>query len=288
MQFPPLRTVIAKYGIDACKDLGQHFLLDKNITDKIVSYSGELAGLNVIEIGAGPGGLTRSIICAAGKDNKAKIATLTVIEKDSRVIPILQDLKQQAAMPMNIINADALQIDLIDIVPAPRVIIANLPYNIGTELLIKWLYDMLRDVEGGYKFMSLMFQKEVAQRIMAQPNSKLFGRISILAQYLCEIKHLFDLPASVFWPPPKVESTMLKFTASKFLAEISIDDIKILERITKAAFGQRRKMLRSSLKTLNIDANSLLKHAGIEPTLRAEQLTIEDFTNLCSVYKSIC
>ncbi|MEI6730921.1 MAG: 16S rRNA (adenine(1518)-N(6)/adenine(1519)-N(6))-dimethyltransferase RsmA, partial [Pseudomonadota bacterium] len=194
---PPLRDVIKRYELFARKALGQHFLLDSNITDKIVRYSGNLEGVNVVEIGAGPGGLTRSLLASNAK-------TIYAIEKDERCIKALEELKVVYGERLIIIAQDALKFSIPENVPEPRAIIANLPYNIGSELLINWLDDLAEHGSKTYKFMTLMFQKEVAMRIIAECNTSAYGRLGIITQFLCQAEHCFDLPASAFTPPPEV------------------------------------------------------------------------------------
>jgi 16S rRNA (adenine1518-N6/adenine1519-N6)-dimethyltransferase len=305
--------------IPAKKSLGQHFLRDPNITDKIVRLCGDLSALNIVEIGPGPGALTRSILAA-------KPLSYTGIEKDERCLPLLQALGAQHAAPSSFLHADALKTPLTELTPAPRAIIANLPYNVGTEMLIHWLHDIsgamggqesdnfsarerlgsLRGAVGAaqgqskdptehgearsvgeseargsippYHYMTLMFQKEVVNRLVAQPSTKDYGRLTILTQWLCEAEALFDLPPSAFSPPPKVTSTVVKLTPRANPAPCILPN---LEKLTGAAFGQRRKMLRVSLKPLGGEA--LLEKAGITPTLRAENLTVAEFVKLANL-----
>lgn len=284
---PPLRDLLNHYGISADKRLGQHFLFDGNITDKIVRLCGDLSPLHVVEVGPGPGGLTRSILAA-------QPLSYTGIERDERCLPLLQNLCAASSVSWNIQGADALKVSLPQITPAPRAVIANLPYNVGTELLIHWLHDIACTVteqgearNGGgagvrpppiYNFLTLMFQKEVVDRLAAVPGTKDYGRLSILTQWLCEVQPLFDLPPSAFTPPPKVTSTVVKLVPRLSPEPCSV---KALEKVTAAAFGQRRKMLRSSLKPLG--GEDLLQEAGIEPTLRAENLTVAEFVRLANL-----
>lgn len=281
--------------ISAKKSLGQHFLHDANITAKIVRLCGDLSGLNVIEIGPGPGALTKAILAA-------NPLSYTGIEKDERCIAPLQELLgTRPKTHGTILHADALKISLPDTVPAPRAIIANLPYNVGTEMLIGWLKEVSgqlgntpteqgkarsgggSEAVGGrppspYKFLTLMFQKEVVDRLIARPNTKDYGRLSILTQWLCEAEALFDLPPTAFLPPPKVMSTVVRIVPKAQPADCRLE---MLEKVTAAAFGQRRKMLRASLKPLGGEA--LLEKAGITPTLRAENLTVEQFITLANL-----
>ncbi len=267
---PPLRTVIAQHGLAARKSLGQHFLLDSNITEKIVRLAGDLAGCHVIEIGPGPGGLTRALLASAA-------ATVTAIERDDRCLTALAPLVAGAEGRFRLVAQDALTVDVTDLAPPPRVIIANLPYNIGTELLIGWL-QQYRQIAG----MVLMFQREVAERLYAVPDSKPYGRLSVLAQACCKVEKLFHLPARAFTPPPKVDSTVVQLEPRPDGPNAVL--LAKLERITAAAFGQRRKMLRSSLASVGGDA--LLASTGIAPTRRAETLTVSEYLQLAVALQS--
>lgn len=260
----PLKKTIEAYGLAARKGLGQHFLLDLNLTQKIVSQAGDLRGVTVLEIGPGPGGLTRPLV-----ESKAK--KIIAIEKDARCVEALRDLCEHAQGRLEIIEGDALKADLAELAPAPRVIIANLPYNVGTPMLIKWLQEMDQ-----YQSLTLMFQAEVADRILAVPRTKEYGRLSVISQFVCKATRMMSLPAQAFTPPPKVDSAVVHLTARKDRPDDV--DFKKMERVTAAAFGQRRKMLRASLKPLGGEA--LLNKAGINPTRRAEELTIAEFEDL--------
>jgi 16S rRNA (adenine1518-N6/adenine1519-N6)-dimethyltransferase len=265
-QLAPLRDIIAAYGLGADKKLGQHFLLDGNITDKIVRCAGDLSGQNVIEIGPGPGGLTRSLL-------RSNALSVTAIERDPRCLQALQSLSQ-ATSRLRLINGDALESVWEDLLSPPCWIIANLPYNIGTELLIHWL--RRSDLWQG---MLLMFQSEVADRIYARPNSKTYGRLAILAQACTQPEIVYRLPAQAFVPPPKVTSAVVRFTPRA--GAPSAAKLARLEMITAAAFGQRRKMLRSSLASFG--GEPFLRAAGLDPNRRAEQLTVDDFLALASI-----
>lgn len=267
-KLPPLREVIAAHDLQPTKALGQNFILDQNITDKIVRESGGLNGCTVFEIGPGPGGLTRSILKAGPKN-------VVAVEFDKRAVSALEDLKTCAGQTLEILNQDALKTDLLALSDGPRAIIANLPYNIATKLLINWLKD-IRTHKNAYRFMSLMFQKEVGDRICAQPGSRTYGRLSVISQWLCDVRIIYDLPPSAFTPPPKVNSSVVHFIP-KVLGDVapSFDEV---ERITAQAFGQRRKMIRSSLKPYLHKINQ----SGIDPTKRAENLTVEDYLLLAS------
>lgn len=266
---PPLRDVIAAHDLRAQKSLGQNFLLDLNITDKIVraaQQKADFTDVHVIEIGPGPGGLTRSLL-------RSPARKVTAVEFDPRAVTALQDLKDAAAGRLEIVQGDALQTDLIALADAPRAIVANLPYNIATPLLINWLRQ-IREDRTVFRSMSLMFQKEVAQRIAAAPGGKAYGRLSVMAQWLCDVRSVFDLPASAFTPPPKVESSIVHFTP-KVLPQ-DAPSFAALERVTAAAFNQRRKMIRSSLKDY-VDGIAAL---GLDPQARAENLRVEDYVML--------
>jgi len=253
---PPLRNTLAAAGISAKKSFGQHFLLDLNITRKLARLAGVSAGETVIEVGPGPGGLTRALLEAG--------AHVVAIEKDARFIPLLEELGAHAPGQLEVIHGDALTAAL----PAGAPIVANLPYNVGTPLLIGWLTGPLRP-----RSMTLMFQKEVAQRIVAAPGSKDYGRLSVLTQALCEAKIVMELPARAFTPPPKVASAVVQLAPR--LDRPSDTIVEQLQRLTAGAFGQRRKMLRSSLKPLGGEA--LCAAVGIEPSLRAEDVTVAQY-----------
>lgn len=259
---PPLRDVIRTFGLGAKKSLGQHFLLDTNLTGRIARAAGQLDGKHVVEIGPGPGGLTRSILAQGPR-------SLTVIERDKRCIDALRELQTAYPETLLILEDDAMKVDLSALDPRPSVIISNLPYNVGTALLIKWLNGV-----DGIERMILMFQTEVAERIAAQPATASYGRLAILTQWLCETRILFNVDKRAFTPPPKVMSSVIEIEPrAKPRAEAELSK---LENVTRAAFGQRRKMLRSSLKSLGINPED----AGIMPERRAEELTIEEFCAL--------
>jgi len=261
---PPLREVIARHNLRADKSLGQHFLLDPHLLDHIRRLAEPLSGLNVIEIGPGPGGLTRALLASGA-------AHILAIEFDSRAVAAIGELAESAGGRLRVLQADALKTDLPALIAAPRAIVANLPYNIGTPLLISWLAEA-----GAYQSMSLMFQLEVAERICAPPNSKAYGRLSVLAQWLCDVSIVLNIPAGAFTPPPKIESALVRLIPKP--SQPTDQKFKAMERLTAAAFGQRRKMLRASLRPLGGD--SLLHRAGIDGTRRAETLTIEEFERL--------
>ena len=264
---PPLREVIARFELMARKSLGQHFLCDLNLTRRIAECAGDVKGCTVFEIGPGPGGLTRALL----NTNAKKVIA---IEKDNRCIEALLELVALADGQMELIDGDALKIDLTKLAKPPYAIVANLPYNIGTELLIGWLKQM-----PAYRSLTLMFQTEVADRIVAEPGSKAYGRLSVISQFCCDVERAMNIPAQAFTPPPKVNSTVVHLTPRKDRPKDVA--LKTMETLTAAAFGQRRKMLRSSLRPLG--GEELLNRAGIDPTLRAENLSVADFENLARV-----
>ncbi len=276
---PTLKEVIDKHGLFTRKSLGQHFLLDSGITDKIALYAGDLKDYNIIEIGSGPGGLTRSLLAAGAK-------SLTVIEKDDRGIAVMEELAHLwNDGRLKVIHGDALKVNLLESVPAPRKIVANLPYNVGTMLLLQWLDDIARYGKDTYESMTLMFQDEVAGRIIASPDTSEYGRLSVISQFLCECRYDFQLPPGAFSPPPKVHSAVITLTPhEKPLSPVSKD---ALEKVVAAAFGQRRKMLRSALKPLGVPVETLLEKAGIDGTLRAEVLDVATFCKLTQVYEEM-
>jgi 16S rRNA (adenine1518-N6/adenine1519-N6)-dimethyltransferase len=278
-KLPPLIEVIAKHGLFTRKSLGQHFLLDGGVTDKIALYAGDLKNHNVIEVGSGPGGLTRSLLAAGAK-------SLTVIEKDDRCIAIMEELAESCNDGrLKILHGDALKVSLLKEVAAPRKIVANLPYNVGTILLLHWLDDISVNGAGAYSSLTLMFQEEVAQRIIAAPDTSEYGRLSVISQFLCECRYDFQLPPEAFSPPPKVHSAVITLTPrAKPLFPVSKI---ILEKVVAAAFGQRRKMLRSALKQLGVPVEELLERAGIDGTLRAEVLDVATFCRLAQAYEDM-
>jgi 16S rRNA (adenine1518-N6/adenine1519-N6)-dimethyltransferase len=266
---PPLRETIAKHGLDARKRFGQHFLLDLNLTRRIARAAQPLDHGTVIEIGPGPGGLTRALLLEGA-------AKVVAIEVDPRALGALAELQAASGERLQVIQADALEIDPASLGPAPRRIVANLPYNISTPLLVRWLQqaDAIAD-------MVLMFQKEVVDRLVAQPRTKDYGRLSVLAQHVCEIRRLFDIPAAAFVPPPKVTSSVARLTPRPVSQRLA--DLAPLERVTAAAFGQRRKMLRGALGSLFADPVAVLEGLALSPTARAEELTVADFVRLAGV-----
>ena len=266
---PPLRDVIATHELKARKSLGQNFLLDLNLTAKIARQVGDLANCDVLEIGPGPGGLTRGLLAEGAR-------RVVAVEKDRRCIPALEDIVAHHPERLQVLEGDALDIDPTLHLTAPIRIAANLPYNIGTELLVRWLTPPLWPPF--WQSLTLMFQREVAERITAQPGSKAYGRLAILAQWRCTANIVLSLPPEAFTPPPKVSSAVVHLVAlkePKFPA-----DAKTLERVVATAFNQRRKMLRSALKPLGGDIEDRLRAAGIAPTDRAENIPLEGFCAL--------
>lgn len=270
---PPLRETIAKYGLSARKSLGQNFLFDANLLNKIVRVVGALDGKTVYEVGPGPGGLTRAILAANPK-------RLLVIEKDPRCIDALAELQQHFPARLDILQQDALTANEAELLGQNVEVIANLPYNVGTALLIRWL--SLAAWPGWWSGLTLMFQKEVAQRIVATPDTDAYGRLSVLAQWRCDAKLMFDVPRQAFTPPPKITSAVVRLIPKTPLADIAAAD---LAAITQAAFGQRRKMLRTSLKSITPAPEALCDRAGIAPTARAETLSVGDFCRLTQEWR---
>jgi 16S rRNA (adenine1518-N6/adenine1519-N6)-dimethyltransferase len=263
----PLRAVIERHGLAARHSLGQHFLLDSNLTVRIARCAGALSGRHVLEIGPGPGGLTRSLL-----DSDA--ATVTVVEVDPRAVAAMRDLATGAQGRLQVVEADALTVDLPALAPAPRKVVANLPYNIASPLLVK----MLRQASS-YEQLTLMFQQEVAERICAMPDTAAYGRLSVLAQWVAETQLVLRLPPKAFVPPPKVSSAVVNLVPRDPQPERVL--FERMEQLTAAAFGKRRKMLRGSLKSLA--AQGLLDSAGIAPERRAETLSVTEFDRLVSL-----
>ncbi len=258
-RLPPLREVIARHRLTARRKLGQHFLLDGNLCARIARAAGDLTATHVIEVGPGPGGLTRALLDAGA-------ASVVAIERDRRCIEALKELKDAYPTRLSLVEADALEIDAARLAPAPRCIVANLPYNVAVPLFLGWLRRA-----GDYTGLTLMFQKEVAARLAAGPGGKDYGRLSVITGWLCEVRTAFNVSARAFTPPPKVTSSVVTVTPRpQPLAPARWED---METVTAAAFGQRRKMLRTSLKKLGLDLESL----GIAPTARAEDLEVAQF-----------
>ncbi|MEO9684971.1 MAG: 16S rRNA (adenine(1518)-N(6)/adenine(1519)-N(6))-dimethyltransferase RsmA [Tateyamaria sp.] len=266
---PPLSTVIEDHGLRARKSLGQNFLLDLNLTAKIARQAGDLTGCDVLEIGPGPGGLTRGLLSEGAR-------RVLAIEKDGRCLPALAEIATRYPGQLQVIEGDALDIDPLAHLTPPIRVAANLPYNVGTELLVRWLTPP--KWPPFWQSLTLMFQREVAERIVAVPGSKAYGRLALLAQWRCEARIVMGLPPEAFTPAPKVSSAVVHLTAlpaPKFEA-----DAEVLNRVVAMAFNQRRKMLRSALKGMGADIEDRLNAAGIKPTERAEQVSLEEFCAL--------
>jgi 16S rRNA (adenine1518-N6/adenine1519-N6)-dimethyltransferase len=263
---PPLREVIARHGIAARRRLGQNFILDLNLTRRIARAAGGLDRGSVVEIGPGPGGLTRALLAEGA-------AHVVAIERDPRCLAALGELAAAFPGRLEVIEGDALEVDPAAITVAPRRIVANLPYNIATALLLRWL-----DRIGDYESLILMFQREVAERLVAAPRSPAYGRLSVIVQWLTLPKILFDVPPGAFVPAPKVTSSVVSLVPRD--APLAPAEKATLERVTAAAFGQRRKMLRSSLKSLGVPVEPLLAAAEVAPTARAEELSVAEFCAL--------
>lgn len=268
---PPLRDVIASHGLSAKKALGQNFLLDLNLTQRIARAASPLEGGTIIEVGPGPGGLTRGLLLEGAE-------RVVAIERDARCVEALTPLRDAANGRLTIINADATTLDVTELGPPPIRIAANLPYNIATKLLTGWLHQ-----SGTIQKMTLMFQKEVAERITAGPEDKAYSRLSVISNWLCTTDIALTLPPQAFTPPPKVSSAVVTLTPKSMPTNGAF--LGSLEDVTRAAFGQRRKMLRASLKPLFKDAESVLSTLGIDPRRRAETLTIEEYISLA---KHLC
>ncbi len=266
---PPLARVIAAHGLSARKSLGQNFLLDLNLTSKIARQAGDLSGCDVLEIGPGPGGLTRGLLMEGARH-------VLAIEKDARCLPALQEIAEAAPGRLTVLNADALGFDPLGHLASPIRIVANLPYNVGTELLIRWLTPP--DWPPFWQSLTLMFQREVAERIVARPGAKAYGRLALLAQWRCDARIVMHLPPEAFTPPPKVSSAVVHLSALP--APRYPADARVLERVVAQAFNQRRKMLRAALKGVAPDIEDRLIAAGIKPTDRAETVDLERFCAL--------
>jgi 16S rRNA (adenine1518-N6/adenine1519-N6)-dimethyltransferase len=266
---PPLRDVIRRHDLAAKKSLGQNFLLDLNLTSRIARAGGSLETLAVVEIGPGPGGLTRALLANGAR-------RVIAIEKDDRALAALQEIAAHYPQRLTIVADDAMRFDPRSLLgEEPARIIANLPYNIATALLVSWL--TVEPWPPWYDRMVLMFQREVAERLVAAPGSKSYGRLSVLTSWRCEAKILFDVAPTAFVPPPKVTSSVVRLDPRPHPLPC---DPRMLQRVTEAAFGQRRKMLRQSLKSLGVDPMPLLAATGITPTARAEEIPVEGFVSL--------
>ena len=270
---PPLRDVIAKHELAAKKSLGQNFLLDLNLTSKIARLAGDLSGADILEIGPGPGGLTRGLLAEGAR-------RVLAIEKDPRCMSALAEIAEAYPGRLQAINGDALNVNALEHLSQPIKIAANLPYNVGTELLVRWLTP--HDWTPFWESLPLMFQREVAQRIVAGPGNKAYGRLALLAQWRTDPRIVMDLPPEAFSPPPKVNSAVVHLTALP-APRYPADPIT-LNKVVAAAFNQRRKMLRSALKSVSPDIEDHLITAGIKPTERAEQVELEAF---CALARSL-
>ena len=266
---PPLREVIAAHGLAAKKSLGQNFLFDLNLTRRIARAAGDLKGFTVVEVGPGPGGLTRALLMEGA-------SRVIAVERDERTLPALAEISKAYAGRLDVISADALDVDWRTVIQGPAKIVANLPYNVATALLLGWISTEVWPP--WFSSLTLMFQKEVAERIVAKPASEHYGRLSIISQWRCTAQKLFDVNRSAFTPPPKITSSIVHLVP-RLVCE-PICELKKLERVTAAGFGQRRKMLRSSLKAVFENPEAVLESLGLDPQRRAEELSVADFARL--------
>ena len=273
---PPLREVIERHGLAAKKSLGQNFLFDLNLTRRIARTAGTLEGFTIVEVGPGPGGLTRALLMEGA-------TKVIAVERDERTLPALAEI--QAAYPgrLEVISADALEVDWASVIKGPAKIVANLPYNVATALLVGWLTP--KEWPPWFSSLTLMFQKEVAMRIAAKAGDDAYGRLSILSQWRCEATRMFDVNKSAFTPPPKITSSIVHLVPRASCEPPC--KMEFLERVTAAGFGQRRKMLRSSLKSVFGNPETVLEPLGIDPTTRAEQVSVADFARLAMVLEKL-
>ena len=274
---PPLREVINEFDLRAKKSFGQNFLLDLNLTGKIARIAGDLSNSVIYEVGPGPGGLTRGLLANGAK-------RVVAVEMDKRCLPALAQVSEAYNGALDVIEGDAMDMDELALL-APEDgevarIASNLPYNVGTLLFIKWL--TVKEWKPWYASLTLMFQREVAERIVAQPNTKAYGRLSVLAQWRGKVKIAMNVPAAAFTPPPKVASAIIHFEPTEPMDDVV--ELAHLEKVVEKAFGQRRKMLRASMKGLDVDVAELLNRAGIEETRRAETVSVPEFVNLARIY----
>ena len=270
---PPLRDVIAQYELGARRSLGQHFLLDLELTRRIARAAGDLSSGTTIEIGPGPGGLTRALLIEGAAD-------VIAVERDARCVEALKELVDASQQRLKIVHTDARTADAANFGDTPRRIVANLPYNIAMPLLMSWL-----DQATAFSQLILMFQREVAGRIVAGPGSKAYGRPSVIVQWHCKVRRLFDVPARAFVPAPKVVSSVVSLTP--FATPPHPADSNALKVVVRAAFSQRRKMLRTALRSLPVESAALIELAGIEPTARAETLDIAEFAALARAFTAL-
>jgi 16S rRNA (adenine1518-N6/adenine1519-N6)-dimethyltransferase len=272
---PPLRDVIARHGLKARKSLGQNFILDLNLTARIARGGGDLTGVTVIEVGPGPGGLTRALLAAGAP-------RVIAVERDERCIAALEEISRRYPGRLEVLQADAQTVDFAEVAGLARTrVVANLPYNIATALLIAWL--KTEPWPPWYDSLTLMFQREVAERIVARPGSKSYGRLSVIAGWRTEAEILFDVSPRAFTPQPSVTSSVVRLVPRPLPLTV---DMAALERVTAAAFGNRRKMLRQSLRTLGADPATILAAAEIDPTRRAEELDVAEFVALARAYQA--
>ncbi len=273
---PPLREIIEKHNLAAKKSLGQNFLCDLNLTSKIARYAGSLDGVTVVEIGPGPGGLTRALLMEGAKK-------VIAIEMDPRTEPALEEISNHHDGKLQVVFGDALKQDMQALVSGRTKIIANLPYNVATQLLLNWLEH--NPWPTWFESMTLMFQKEVVERIVANPNSKAYGRLSVICQWRCDVKLAFTVDKANFMPPPKVTSAIVHMVPKPLSADAP--SLKSLSTITLAAFNQRRKMLRASLKNTLPNAIDFLTALNIDPTLRADALPVEGYLKIAKAYENL-
>lgn len=273
----PLREVIARHGLSPRRSLGQHFLLDLNLTHRIARAAGDLSRGTTVEIGPGPGGLTRALLA---RDAACVIA----VERDPRCVAALAELAAAYPGRLEVREADATDLPLAVMGAPPRRVVANLPYNVSTRLMVNWLLEIAADT-GVAESLTLMFQKEVAERLTARPGTKDYGRLSVLTQWLCETRRLFDVPRGAFTPPPKVVSSVVQARPRR--TPVAPADAAELQRVLAAAFGQRRKMLRQSLKSLGVDPATLCEGAGVPATARAEALSVAEFCTLANALTAL-
>lgn len=272
---PSVLEWIRSESLRADKRFGQHFLTDENILQRIVALAGNVRGHHLIEVGPGPTALTRALL-------RSEAASVTAIELDPRFLPLLEQLRVATGGKLSILHADAMTVNLHEVTSAPRLVVANLPYNVGTPLLVRWLKGIATGGPGFAARLVLMFQKEVAERIWAAPGEGAYGRLAVMAQWLCEVRPGFDLPPGAFSPPPKVTSSVVVLTPR--VQPLFAAEFDAVEKVVAAAFGQRRKMLRGALKSLGRDTEALLGEAGIDPTRRAETLSLSEFGGLIGAF----
>jgi 16S rRNA (adenine1518-N6/adenine1519-N6)-dimethyltransferase len=271
---PPLREVIARHGLSAKKQLGQNFLLDLNLTSRIARTAGSLAGVTVIEVGPGPGGLTRALLAEGARK-------VVAIERDDRTLPALAEIAAAYPDRLSVIAADAMEIDYAALADGPTRIVANLPYNIGTELLLRWL--TVEQWPPFWESLTLMFQREVAQRIVAKPGDDAYGRLGVLCGWRTTARIAFNVGRENFTPPPNVTSAVVHLVPKPVSDDVRVRD---LEAITRAAFGQRRKMIRQSLKSTGVPVEALLGAAGLVGNERAEELPVEAFLTMAKALRA--